>query len=414
MPVAAGIGANPVLPAADPELIPTVDIAPAVGWAPGAAPVAAEGLAVSSYADGLSHPRWLHVLPNGDVLVAETNRQPDEGGGITARVEGLIMGIAGGDAPSADRITLLRDSDGDGEVERRTVLLDRADGLVSPFGMALLDGHLYVANTGALLRFPYVPGATEIDAPAETVATLPDNPPNRHWTKGLEAGPDGMLYVSVGSNSDHAENGLAAEEGRAAIWQVDPGTGAARLFSTGLRNPVGMDVEPATGALWAVVNERDELGGNVPPDYLTRIADGGFYGWPWSYWGATLDPRLEDVPEKLVAKAVVPDYGLGTHVAPLGLSFAAGSALGDRFAEGAFISLHGSWNRDPPVGYRVVFVPFAVGRPAGAPFDVLVGFLSEDGDARGRPVGVAIDRTGALLVADDVGNTVWRVTAPGG
>ena len=410
----AGVGSEPVLPAPDPELIPTVDIAPAVGWGPGEAPVPAPGLAVAAYATGLEHPRWLYVLPNGDVLVAETNRQPAEGGGIAAWVEGLVLDMAGGGAPSADRITLLRDADGDGAVESKSVLLDRADGLVSPFGMALLGGHLYVANTGGLLRFPYVPGATAIEGPGQVVVRLPDNPPNRHWTKGLEVGADGMLYVSVGSNSDHAEGGIAAEEGRAAIWQVDPDTGAARIFASGLRNPVGMDVEPGTGALWAVVNERDELGPDVPPDYLTRVQEGGFYGWPWSYWGANPDPRVEDMPEERVARAIVPDYALGTHVAPLGLAFAEGAGLGPRFAEGAFVGLHGSWNRDPPVGYAVVFLPFAAGRPAGAPVDVLTGFLGEDGDARGRPVGVAVDRAGALLIADDVGNAVWRVTAADG
>ena len=414
LPVSAGIGPDPVLPAPDPELVPTVNIAPAEGWQAGEAPVPAAGLAVAAFASALDHPRWLHVLPNGDVLVAETNRQPREGGGVMAFVEKQIMGLAGGGVPSADRITLLRDADGDGTPELRKGLLDSGDGLVSPFGMALLDGHLYVANTGALLRFPYAPGETEIRAEGEVVTALPDNAPNRHWTKGLVAGSDGMLYVSVGSNSDHAENGLAAEEGRAAIWQVDPASGATRIFAAGLRNSVGMDVEPGTGVLWTVVNERDELGGNVPPDYLTSVRDGGFYGWPWSYWGANRDPRLEAAPAEKVAEAIVPDFGLGTHVAPLGLAFADGARLGPGFAEGAFVGLHGSWNRSPPSGYRVIFVPFADGRPAGdaagGPVDVLTGFLV-DGDARGRPVGVAIDRTGALLVADDVGNTVWRVTA---
>ena len=414
LPVAAGVGPDPALPAPDPELVPTLDIAPAEGWPAGETPVPAPGLAVASFATGLDHPRWLHVLPNGDVLVAEANRQPVEGGGIASFVERQVLALAGAATPSADRITLLRDADGDGVPELRTVLLDRQDGLVSPFGMAWLDGHLYVAGTGAVMRFAHAPGATAIDAPAEVVATLPDDPPNRHWTKGLAAGPDGMLYVSVGSNSDHAENGLAAEEGRAAIWQVDPATGATRIFSSGLRNPVGMDFEPRNGALWVVVNERDGLGGDVPPDYLTSVRPGGFYGWPWSYWGANLDPRLDDVPQDRVAQAIVPDYALGTHVAPLGLTFARGGRLGERFAEGAFVGLHGSWNRSPPVGYRVIYVPFQGGRPAGAPIEVLAGFLGEDGGARGRPAGVAIDRTGALLVADDVGNAIWRVTPSAG
>jgi glucose/arabinose dehydrogenase len=418
LPVGAGVGPEPALPAPDPELVPTLDIAPAEGWPAGEAPVAAPGLAVAAFATGLDHPRWLYVLPNGDVLVAETNRQPDARGGVTAFVERQVLGLAGAATPSADRITLLRDADGDGVPDLRTVLFDRADGLVSPFGMAWLDGHLYVASTGALMRFPYVPGATGTEAPGEVVAALPDDPPNRHWTKGLAAGPDGMLYVSAGSNSDHAENGLAAEEGRAAIWQVDPTTGAARVFASGLRNPVGMGFEPETGVLWAVVNERDGLGGDVPPDYLTAVRPGGFYGWPWSYWGANPDPRLDDIPQERVAQAIVPDYALGVHVAPLGLVFAhgaqLGARLGERFAEGAFVGLHGSWNRNPPAGYRVIFVPFEGGRPAGEPVEVLAGFLGEGGDAWGRPVGVAIDRTGALLVADDVGNTIWRVTPEGG
>ena len=413
LPVATGIGPDPALPAPDPELVPTLDIAPAEGWPAGATPVPAPGLEVAAFATGLDHPRWLHVLPNGDVLVAETNRQPDEGGGIAGFVERQVMRFAGARTPSADRITLLRDADGDGAPELRTTLLDAGDGLVSPFGMAWHDGRLYVANTGALLRFAFRPGQTEIRAEAEIVAPLPDGAPNRHWTKGLAAGLDGILYVSVGSNSDHAENGMAAEEGRAAIWQVDPVTGARRIYAAGLRNPVGMAFEPETGVLWAVVNERDALGGDVPPDFLTSVRAGGFYGWPWSFWGRHPDPRVEAAPPDHVARAIVPDYGLGAHTAPLGLAFAGAAELGPRFADGAFVGQHGSWNRSPPSGYRVIFVPFRDGHPEGDPVDVLTGFLV-DGEARGRPVGIAIDRAGALLVADDVGNTVWRVTTEGG
>ena len=407
LPFAAGVGPEPALPEPRQGLLPTVDIAPAEGWAAGEAPVAAPGLAVAAFAQGLDHPRWLHVLPNGDVLVAETNKQPAPTRGLRSWVEKRIMSVAGAEAPSADRISLLRDADGDGVAETRAVLLDD---LTSPFGMALVGDALYVADTDALLRFPFTPGETRIAGPGERVAALPANPPNRHWTKGLVANPDGRrLYVSVGSNSDHGENGLDAEEGRAAIWEIDPATGAARIHASGLRNPVGLDFEPRTGALWAVVNERDELGDNLVPDYLTRVREGGFYGWPFSYYGANLDPRVEPARPDLAARALVPDYALGSHVAPLGLAFAEGARLGPRFGEGAFIGEHGSWNRRPPSGYRVVFVPFADGAPSGLPVDVLTGFLGPGGEARGRPVGVAVAAGGALLVADDVGNTVWRV-----
>jgi glucose/arabinose dehydrogenase len=318
------------------------------------------------------------------------------------------MRIAGATTESADRVSLLRDADGDGVAEMRTVLL--AD-LTSPFGMALVGDDLYVADTDAVLRFPYADGQTRIDARGARVAALPAGPVNHHWTKGLVATSDGRaLFVSVGSNSDHGENGLEAERGRAAIWRIDPATGDAQVLASGLRNPVGMDFEPRTGALWAVVNERDELGGDLVPDYLTEVRPGGFYGWPFSYYGDNPDPPVGPPPRGLAARTLVPDYALGSHVAPLGLTFADGARLGPRFAEGAFIGEHGSWNRRPRSGYEVVFVPFRDGRPAGPPVDVLTGFLSAAGEARGRPVGVAVDRRGGLLVADDVGNAVWRLS----
>ncbi|HEX6144850.1 MAG TPA: sorbosone dehydrogenase family protein [Geminicoccaceae bacterium] len=416
LPVSAGIGPDPVLPPPAETLIPTVDIAPATGWPEGAAPEPAEGLRVAAFAADLEHPRWLYVLPNGDVLVAETGAppQPEDKKGLKGWVMGLLMEKAGAAVPSADRITLLRDADGDGEVETRSVFLDD---LHSPFGMTLVGDDFYVANTDALVRFPYGEGQTRIEASGEKVADLPAGPINRHWTKSVVASPDGaLLYVGVGSNSNVAENGITAERGRAAIWEVEPATGRHRVFASGLRNPVGMDFEPVTGALWAVVNERDELGSDLVPDYLTEVRDGAFYGWPWSYWGDHVDGRVEPQRPDRVEQAVVPDYALGAHVAPLGLAFTDGNALPERFAYGAFVGEHGSWNREPPSGYQVVFVPFEGGRPAGRPLDVLTGFLGPEGEARGRPVGVAVDRHGALLVADDVGNRVWRVTAaaPGG
>ncbi len=401
-PLTAVIGPDPQLPPPERRLLPTVDIAPAVGWPEGATPVAATGLEVTPFFTGLQHPRWLHVLPNGDVLVAETNAQPAPVGGLRDIAMRLVMGVAGARAPSADRISLLRDADGDGVAEGRAILLD---GLTSPFGMALLDGHLYVANTDALLRYPFRPGQTRIDAEAEVVTPLPAGSPNVHWTKGLLAHGD-KLYVSVGSNSDHGENGLEREKGRAAIWEVDPRTGEARIFASGLRNPVGLDAHPQTGTLWTVVNERDELGDNLVPDYLARLREGDWYGWPFVYWADRSDPRVDQSrrPDRPAAR---PDYALGAHVAPLGLTFATGARLGH--GTGAYIGLHGSWNRRPPSGYEVVFVPFAGGRPAGDPVTVLTGFLDAAGNARGRPVGVEIGRDGALLVADDVGNSVWRV-----
>ena len=407
LPVSAGIGPSPVLPPATRSALPTVAIAPVDGWAEGETPDAAPGLAVNAFATGLDHPRWMHVLPNGDVLVAESNKQPRAAGGLRAFAEKQVMKLAGAGVPSADRITLLRDADGDGVAEERHAFLEN---LTSPFGMALAGGDLYVANTDSLVRFAYVPGATRIDTPGEIVTPLPAAGTNRHWTKGLIAGPDGTLYVAVGSDSDHAENGLEAEAGRAMIHALDPGTTTLRPFATGLRNPVGMAFEPESGILWTAVNERDELGGDVPPDYMTSVREGDFYGWPWSYYGQRVDTRVEPPRPDRVAAALTPDYALGAHTASLGLSFAQGARLGPDYAQGAFIGQHGSWNRKPRSGYRVIYVPFANGDPAGDPVEVLTGFLRGD-RARGRPAGVEIAGDGALLVADDAGNAIWRVAA---
>ena len=411
LPLSAGIGPNPELPPPKKSLIPTVNVAPAKGWHGDATPTPAAGLKVSAFATGLDHPRWLCVLPNGDVLVAETNApaRPDDATGIKGWFFKKFQKKAGAGVPSANRITLLRDVDGDGVAETRTVF---ATGLNSPFGMALVGGTLYIANADAIVRVAYVAGATRITAPPTKVADLPGGPINHHWTKNIIASPDGTkLYAAVGSNSNVAENGIAAEEGRAAIWEVDLRSGAAREFATGLRNPVGMAWAPGSGALWVSVNERDELGSDIVPDYMTAVRDGGFYGWPYSYYGQHVDDRVKPPRPDLVARAIVPDYALGAHTASLGLASSKGSALGAAFANGMFVGQHGSWNREPSSGYRVIFVPFAAGMPAGAPIEVLTGFLDRVGNAQGRPVGVAIDRRGALLVADDVGNTIWRVIA---
>ena len=414
LPSAAGTGTRPLLPPPRTTLIPTIHIAPAKGWPAGATPLAATGTQVAAFARGLDHPRWLHVLPNGDVLVAETNAPPRAGAAnglwdrLRAWVMGLVMARAGAAVPSADRITLLRDSDGDGVADLRTVFLA---GLHSPFGMALIGDALYVANTDAVLRYVYASGATQITAAGVKVVDLPAGPINHHWTKNLLASADGhKLYVSVGSNSNIGERGIEVEAGRAAIWEVNLRDGSHRIFAWGLRNPNGMAWEPQTAALWTVVNERDELGNDLVPDYLSSVRDGAFYGWPYSYYGSHVDARVTPARPDRVASAVVPDYALGSHVAPLGLAAAAGTTLPARFANGMFIGEHGSWNRRPHSGYKVVFVPFVDGQPAGSPVDVLGGFLSADGEAYGRPVGVALDKTGALLVADDVGNVVWRVS----
>jgi glucose/arabinose dehydrogenase len=407
MPEGAGVGPNPNLPEPASKLIPTVNIAAAKGWVDDAKPTAANGLAVNAFARDLDHPRMLHVLPNGDVLVAESNSPPRAGGGIRGWVMGMALKRAGAAVPSANRITLLRDADGDGIAETRSVFLK---GLNSPFGMALIGQYFYVANTDAVMRFPYTEGQREITEPGVKVADLPAGEINHHWTKDLVASRDGSrLYVTVGSNSDHGENGIDNEERRAAILEINLADGQSRVFASGLRNPNGLAWEPQTGVLWTVVNERDELGNDLVPDYMTSVKDGAFYGWPYSYYGQHLDSRVTPQRPELVAKAVVPDYALGSHVAPLGMVFSQSKLMPERYRNGAFVGLHGSWNRSPRSGYKVIFVPFADGKPSGQPVDVLTGFVTSDDTAQGRPVGVAIDRSGALLVADDVGNTVWRV-----
>jgi glucose/arabinose dehydrogenase len=409
--IAQTTGPAPVLPPEVHSPIPTVHVARATGWPAGAAPVAAAGLQVAPFATGLEHPRWLLTLPNGDVLVAETSGPPPDPAHEDHSIKGFFFRLfqrkAGSAVPSANRITLLRDADGDGVAEVQTPYIT---GLTSPFGMALVGATLYVANADALVAFPYDPAATSITAAPRTITRLPAQR-NHHWTKSLAAGPDGRLYVGVGSNSNVAEYGMGEEEERAAIWAIDPASGSHSLYATGLRNPVGLDFMPGTGDLYAVVNERDELGSDLVPDYLTRVQPGAFYGWPWSYYGQHEDRRPEPPRPDMVARAIPPDYALGPHVAALGLTFSQGARLGGLYATGAFVGEHGSWNRRPFSGYCVVFVPFVGGRPTGQPVDVLTGFLDRRNHAMGRPVGVQIARDGALLVADDVGNTIWRVSA---
>ncbi|NVZ99686.1 PQQ-dependent sugar dehydrogenase [Pseudomonas gingeri] len=409
--VSDGTGPSPKLPEPDKTLFPTVNIAPAIGWPQGTRPVAAPGTQVGAFAEGLDHPRWLYVLPNGDVLVAETNSppKPDDSQGIKGWITGKVMGKAGAGVPSANRITLLRDSNHDGVAETRTTFIER---LNSPFGMTLVGNDLYVADTDALLRFHYEPGATTIKEQPEKVIDLPGGTLNHHWTKNVIASQDGKkLYVTVGSNSNVGENGLDKEEGRAAIWEVDPATHSHRIFASGLRNPNGLAWEPQSGKLWTAVNERDEIGSDLVPDYITSVKDGGFYGWPYSYYGQHVDVRVSPSDPAMIAKAIAPDYAVGPHTASLGLTFAEGSRLPAPFTQGAFIGQHGSWNRKPHSGYKVIFVPFAAGKPNGQPVDVLTGFLDKDENAMGRPVGVVIDQQGGLLVADDVGNKIWRVSA---
>jgi glucose/arabinose dehydrogenase len=406
-----GIGPDPKLPPPQKSLVPVVEIAPATGWPEGARPTPAAGTRVVAFATGLDHPRWLHVLPNGDVLVAETAapQRPADNRGIKGFFMKRAQKRAGSAVPSADRISLLRDSDGDGVAERRSVLLDD---LTSPFGMALVGSELYVANTDTLMRFPYRPGETTIRSEGTKVADLPAGPLNHHWTKNVIASRDGSrLYVTVGSNSNVAEHGMGEEHERAAILEIDADSGARKVYASGLRNPNGLAWVPGTGELWTVVNERDEIGSDLVPDYLTSVKSGAFYGWPYSYYGQIVDERVQPPRPDMVAKAIKPDYALGPHTAALGLAWAEGARLSEKFREGMFIGLHGSWNRKPPSGYKVIFVPFRDGNPSGPPIDLLTGFLDAEGNARGRPVGVAVDKQGGVLIADDVGNVVWRVSA---
>lgn len=410
LPQTATTGPNPKLEKPKEQYFPTVNIAEAKGWPEGGKPTAGQGLTVAAFAGGLDHPRWIYVLPNGDVLVAETNKPEGSGGrgGIAGWVMGKVMQKAGAGVPSADRITLLRDENNDGVAETRSVFLKD---LHSPFGMALIGSDFYVANTDAIVRFRYTDGAKEITEAGTKVADLPALPYNHHWTKNIIASQDGKkLFATVGSNSNVAENGMEAEKNRAAVLEVDVASGATRVFASGLRNPNGLSWEPTTGVLWTVVNERDEIGNDLVPDYLTSVKENGFYGWPYSYFGQHVDVRVEPQKPDLVAKAIVPDYALGAHTASLGLTFSGGTLLPERLRSGAFIGQHGSWNRKPRSGYQVLFVPFQGGMPTGAPETVLGGFVNDAGEALGRPVGVTLDRAGALLVADDVGNIIWRVT----
>jgi len=412
LPLSAGIGPNPQLPPPAVTIFPTVSVARAVGWPAEDRPAPALGLTVDAFATGLDHPRNIYVLPNGDVLVAETNTppKPDDSPGLLGFITRRIMSRAGAGVPSANRIILLRDTHGDGAADERSVFLE---GLNSPYGIALVGGQLFVADTDAIRKYPYRAGQTRIGDPGSVLTELPAGRINHHWTKNVVASPDGrFLYVSVGSNSNVGENGPDAEEGRAQIWEVDASTGEHRSFATGLRNPNGLSFAPGPmPVLWTAVNERDELGSDLVPDYMTSVRDGGFYGWPFSYYGQHVDNRVKPQRPDLVARAIAPDYALGAHTASLGLTITANSGLPAPFTTGAFVGQHGSWNRRPPSGYRVIFIPFVDGKPKGEPVDVLTGFLDADGQARGRPVGVALDGHGGLLVADDVGNTIWRVHA---
>jgi len=411
VPEEAGYGPEPTLPEPKTSWLPTIKIADAVGWKQGEKPVATERGQVRAFATGLQHPRWLYELPNGDILVAESDAPPKpegKSGGIRAWVQGLFMKKAGSRTPSANRITLLRDSDGDGVAETKSAFLEN---LNSPFGMALVGNQLYIANADALVRVTYAEGETKSSQGPVKVTDLPAGR-NHHWTKSLLASPDGSrLYVGVGSNSNVGENGIGEENNRAAVLEIDPASGATQVFASGLRNPVGIDCNPVTKELWVAVNERDEIGDDLVPDYMTSVKRDGFYGWPYSYFGQHVDARVEPPRPDLVAKAIKPDYALGSHTASLGMTFVKDGRFGESYQGGAFIGQHGSWNRDKPVGYRVIFVPFAEGKPAGMPKPVLTGFLNEKGEARGRPVGVLVDRRNGLLVADDVGNAIWRVTA---
>jgi len=409
-------GPHPVLPKPHEELIADVGVAKVVGWMDGETPTVPAGFRIEALATGLSNPRNLLALPNGDVLVVESRNEGKEPidrpkDPIRDFIMGLSHGSTGGPPPESNRVTLIRDANGDGKAELRTILLKD---LNAPFGITRVGGNLYVAATDAVLRYPFTPGQTAISAPAQKVVELPAGPINHHWTKSLTASPDGSkLYVGIGSNSNAMERGVEAETNRAAVWEVDPATGSYRVFASGLRNPNGLTFYPGSQTLWAVINERDELGPNLVPDYMTSVREGAFYGWPYSYYGQHVDPRVKPQRPDLVRRAIAPDFALSSHVAPLGLTFYASGNFPGAFRGGAFVGEHGSWNRAQPNGYRVVFVRFAGGRPVGAPVTFVSGFLNGKGEARGRPVGVAIDRTGALLIADDVGNTVWRVSYTG-
>ena len=411
-PIAATIGPAPSLARPQHSAVPLVNYVTAKQWAADETPTAAPGLRVEPFARGLDHPRWLYVLPNGDVLVAETNapNRPQDAKGIRGVAFKYFQARAGGAVKSRNRILLLRDRDGDGVADTASIF---ADNLHSPFGMVLVGNSLFVANTDAVVRLPYSPGSMRASGPPQRVVALPAGPVNHHWTKNITANADGSrLYVAVGSNSNVGENGLAKENQRAAIWEIDPATGGYRVFASGLRNPVGMAWQPDTRKLWVAVNERDELGNDLVPDYMTSVRDGGFYGWPYSYYGNHIDTRVKDQRPDLTSRAIAPDYALGAHTASLGLAWSDGArAMPAQFGSGMFVGQHGSWNRAPRSGYKVIFVPFSNGMPAGPPMDVLSGFILDNGDAMGRPVGVAMDRSGALLVADDVGNAIWRVTS---
>ncbi|MBI1406589.1 MAG: sorbosone dehydrogenase family protein [Caulobacter sp.] len=406
--VNAGYGPDPQMPEAKSTPLPTVNARQAVGWAAGAAPIPARGLAVARFAEGLDHPRWLYTLPNGDVLVAESNSPFREGKGIEGMVAKSMMEKAGAGVPSANRITLLRDADHDGVAELKTVLIS---GLNSPSGMVLVGDTLFVANTDSVVAFPYVAGETRIEGPGRKIADLPATGQNQHWARNIIASPDGTkLYVAVGSSNNIANDGLEVEKERAAILQMNLDGSDRRVFASGLRNPNGMAFEPVTGLLWTAVNERDMIGPETPPDYMTVVREGGFYGWPWSYWGQNVDDRVEPANPEMVARAIKPSYGLGAHTASLGIHFYGGTLLPQMWRGGMFVAQHGSWNRDPPSGYRVIYVPFVAGNPSGMPVEALGGFLNARGEAQGRPVSIVEDGAGALLVADDVGNVIWRVT----
>ncbi len=402
-------GGDPKLPEPHQYLLPPMKVMAARGWNTGEMPLVPAGLHVEALATGFLHPRIVYPLPNGDVLVVESNGPKAPVYRPKDYIEGKIKGLSGSGAPAGQRISIVQNPGGGGAAKEHSVYIDH---LNAPYGVVLVGNDLYVADTDAILRFPYVPGEKQITTAGVKLTDLPAQSPNHHWTKALTASPDGSkLYVGVGSNSNITENGIGAEEGRAAIWEVDRATGMKRIYAGGVRNPTGLAFEPTTGKLWAIANERDEIGPDLVPDYLTAVQENGFYGWPYSYWGQHVDIRVQPQRPDLVAQAVKPDYGLGSHVAPLGMVFSQQSSLPAQYRSGVFIGEHGSWDRDPPVGYKVVYIPFQNGRPSGPPQDVVTGFVSDDAKTRGRPVGVAIDKTGALLVADDVGNAVWRVSA---